>query len=124
MLSSEKISSFDLRIDRGIQIFLFTVNCWTPYMIPRECALTAPSRFYAQKSNNCKIDNISVDRILRLARIVLDINTFASNDKYYRQIKGGAMGSRFTMVLANIYMLEWEKSLINDQTPQKELYAQ
>ena len=92
-------------------------------MIPRECALTAPARFCTQKSNNCKIDNISVDRILRLARIVLDINTFTYNVKYYRQIKGGAMGSPFTMVLANIYMLEWEKSLINDQTPQKELYA-
>ena len=44
--------------------------------------------------------------------------------KYYRQIKEGAMGSPFTMVLANIYMLEWETSLINDQISRKELYDQ
>ena len=49
-----------------------------------------------------------MDTIIRPARIVLDTNTFAYNDKYYKQIKGGATGSPFTMVLANIYMLEWE----------------
>jgi hypothetical protein len=92
-------------------------------MIPRDGALAALARFYAEHSNNGKIENISVDTIIRLARIVLDTNTFAYNDKYYKQLKGGAMGSPFTMVLANIYMLEWEQSLINDQTSQKELYG-
>ena len=92
-------------------------------MIPRQGALAALARFCAQRSNSGKIENISVDTILRLARIVLDTNTFAYNDKYYRQIKGGAMGSPFTMVLANIYMLEWETSLIINQTSQKELYG-
>ena len=33
-------------------------------------------------------------------------------DKYYQQIHGGAMGSAFTQVLANIYMLGWEQNLI------------
>jgi len=93
-------------------------------MIPRQGALMALVRFCAQHSNSGKIENISVDTILRLARIVLDTNTFAYNDKYYRQIKGGAMGSPFTMVLANIYMFEWETSLINNQTSQNELYGQ
>ena len=92
-------------------------------MIPRQGALTALARFCAQHSNSGKIENISVDTILRLARIVLDTNTFAYNDKYYRQIKGGAMGSPFTMVLANIYMFEWETSFINNQTSQNELYG-
>ena len=92
-------------------------------MIPRDGALAALSRFCTKHSNNGKIANISVDTIVRLARIVLDTNTFAYNDKYYKQIKGGAMGSPFTMVLANIYMLEWEQSLIEDQILQKELYG-
>ena len=92
-------------------------------MIPREGALAALSLFCIKYSDNGKIENISVDTIIRLARIVLDTNTFAYNDKYYKQIKGGAMGSPFTMALANIYMLEWEQSLINNQTSSKELYG-
>ena len=92
-------------------------------MIPRDGALAALSRFCAKHSNNGKIANISVDTIVRLARIVLDTNTFAYNGKYYKQIKGGAIGSPFTMVLANIYMLEWKQSLIENQISQKELYG-
>ena len=64
-----------------------------------------------------------MDQILRLTRIVFHTNTFAYNDKYYRQIKGGAMGSPFTAVLPNIYMLEWETSLFNVQTSYSELYG-
>ena len=73
-------------------------------MITREGALTALVRFCTRQSNSSKIENISVNTILRLARVVLDTNTFAYNDKYYRQIKGGAMGSPFTIVFANIYV--------------------
>ena len=75
-------------------------------MISRDDALAALSRFCTKHSNYGKFANISVNTFLRLARIVLDTNTFAHNDKYYKQIKRGAMGSPFTMVLANIYMLE------------------
>ena len=33
------------------------------------------------------------------------------------------MGSSFTMTLANIYMLEWEQSLIEHQTMHNEIYG-
>ena len=46
-------------------------------MILREGALAALARFCAQHSNSGKIENISMDTILRLARIVLNTNTFA-----------------------------------------------
>ncbi|CAF3146940.1 unnamed protein product [Rotaria sp. Silwood2] len=36
---------------------------------------------------------------------------------------GGAMGSAFTQVLANIYMLEWEQDLIQYQTIHQEIYG-
>ncbi|CAF5119924.1 unnamed protein product, partial [Rotaria sp. Silwood1] len=35
----------------------------------------------------------------------------------------GAMGSPFTMVLANIYMLEWEQKLIQHQNRHHEIYG-
>ncbi|CAF1551244.1 unnamed protein product, partial [Adineta ricciae] len=39
-------------------------------------------------------------------------------------IRGGAMGSPFTMTLANIYMFEWEQSLIEYQKAHNEIYVQ
>ena len=53
--------------------------------------------------------------IMKLARLVLDNNCFVCNNKYYKQIRGGAMGSTFTQVLANIYMYDWEQDLIKYQ---------
>ncbi|CAF1285889.1 unnamed protein product, partial [Rotaria sordida] len=92
-------------------------------MIPRNGALEALGRFLVQNSTRGKINNISVDTILKLARLVLDTNYFVYDNKYYRQIKGGAMGSPFTMTLANVYMLEWEQPLIKSQRSQGKLYG-
>ena len=92
-------------------------------MIPRDGALEALGRFLVQNLVQGKIGNLSVDTILKLARVVLDTNYFVYDQKYYRQIKGGAMGSPFTMTLANVYMLEWEQSLIESQLRQGELYG-
>ena len=60
---------------------------------------------------------------MRMARLVLDTNCFAYEGKYYLQTRGGAMGSPFTMSLANIYMLEWEQLLIKHQLSKQELYG-
>ena len=49
---------------------------------------------------------------MRMARLILDTNCFVYNNTYYRQVRGGAMGSAFTQVLANIYMREWKQDLI------------
>ncbi|CAF3870391.1 unnamed protein product [Rotaria sp. Silwood1] len=92
-------------------------------MIPRNGAITALTRFCKKYSVNGKIGNIKIDTIIQLACVVLDTNSFAYKDKYYRQIKGGAMGSPFTMVLANIYMLEWEQKLIQHQQRHHEIYG-
>ena len=92
-------------------------------MIPRNGALETLGRFLVKTASNGKIGNLSVDTILKLARIVLDTNYFVYNNKYYRQIKGGAMGSAFTMTLANVYMLAWEQPLVELQMQQGELYG-
>jgi hypothetical protein len=39
-----------------------------------------------------------------LARVVLQANAFVYDNKFYRHIIGGAMGSAFTLTLANIFM--------------------
>ncbi|CAF1214217.1 unnamed protein product [Rotaria sordida] len=93
-------------------------------MIPRDGTIAALTRFCEKYSTNRKIGNLNIDTITQLARIVLDTNSFAYKDKYYRQIKGDTMGSPFTMVLANIYMLEWEQKLIQHQNRHHEIYDQ
>ncbi|CAF3858545.1 unnamed protein product [Rotaria sordida] len=92
-------------------------------MIPRDGAIAALRQFCQKYSVNGKIRNLKVETIIKLASIVLDTISFAYKNKYYRQIKGGAMGSPFTMVLANIYMLEWEQKLMQHQNRHDEIYG-
>ena len=92
-------------------------------MIPRDGALLILERFLCKYANNGRIHGMTIDTLMKMARLVLDTNCFVYDDKYYRQIRGGAMGSPFTMTLANIYMLHWEQPLIEHQTLHNELYG-
>jgi hypothetical protein len=42
--------------------------------------------------------------------------------KFFQQTRGGAMGSACTQVLADVYVKKWEKSLVEQQEKEKELY--
>ena len=92
-------------------------------MIPRVGALEALGRFCVQHSNQGKIGTLTIDHIMKMARLILDTNCFAYNNKYYKQIRGGAMGSAFTQVLAYIYMFEWEQDLIQHQEIHHGIYG-
>ena len=92
-------------------------------MIPRDGALDALARFCIKHSKNNPIGTLTIDSIMKMARLILDTNSFAYNHKYYRQVRGGAMGSAFTQVLANIYMFEWEQDLIQYQIMHHEIYG-
>ncbi|CAF4819413.1 unnamed protein product [Rotaria sp. Silwood2] len=92
-------------------------------MIPREGALQALARFCIKHSQQNRIGTFTIDHIIKMARLILDNNCFAYNNKYYKQIRGGATGSAFTQVLANIYMYEWEQDLIKHQALNKEIYG-
>jgi len=92
-------------------------------MIPKSGALEALGRFLSQHAIQGKINHMTIDTIMKMARLVLDTNCFAFEDKYYQQVRGGAMGSPFTMTLANIYMLEWEQPLVEHQRIHNGLYG-
>jgi hypothetical protein len=66
---------------------------------------------------------MTIDAIESLARIVLSENVFIYENKYYRQIKGGAMGSPFNLTLANTFMWHWEQKLVDQQRNSNELYG-
>ncbi|CAF1440339.1 unnamed protein product [Rotaria sp. Silwood1] len=92
-------------------------------MIPREGTLHALMRFLENNSYHGKIGTLSIDAIMRMARLIFDTNYFAYDNKYYKQTCGGAMSSAFTQVLANIYMHEWEQDLIQYQAVHKGIYG-
>jgi len=62
-----------------------------------------------------KVKGIPLDAIRKLASIVIKENVFVYDKKYYRQVIGGAMGSAFTLTLANIFMWKWQRELVRIQ---------
>ncbi|CAF3553728.1 unnamed protein product, partial [Rotaria socialis] len=92
-------------------------------VIPRGGGIDVLVRFLEKYSKNNRIGPFNIDMILKMARLILDTNYFAYKNKYYQQKRGGAMGSAFTQVYANIYMLEWEQDLIRHQADKHEIYG-
>ncbi|CAM4819703.1 unnamed protein product [Rotaria magnacalcarata] len=91
-------------------------------MLPQEESLAILTEFL--RVHHCEIVNgISIDTIVELARIVLQANAFVYNNKFYRQIIGGAMGSAFTLTLANIFMWKWERQTILLKLVSHEVYG-
>jgi hypothetical protein len=70
-----------------------------------------------------KVRGVPIDAIRKLARIVITENVFVYEKKFYRQVVGGAMGSAFTLTLANIFMWKWEKQLVDRQLASQEIYG-
>ncbi|CAF1334191.1 unnamed protein product [Rotaria sp. Silwood1] len=91
-------------------------------MLPQEESLNVLAEFL--RIHNCeKVNGLSIDTIIELARVVLQANAFVYNNKFYRQIIGGAMGSAFTLTLANIFMWKWERQTILPKLASHELYG-
>jgi len=70
-----------------------------------------------------KVRGVPIDAIRKLARIVITENVFVYEKKFYRQVVGGAMGSAFTLTLANIFMWKWEKQLVDRQLSSNQIYG-
>jgi hypothetical protein len=91
-------------------------------MLPQEESLKVLEEFL--REHQCeRINGISVDTIIELARVVLQANAFVCDNKFYRQIIGGAMGSAFTLTLANIFMWKWERETILKELSSHEIYG-
>jgi hypothetical protein len=91
-------------------------------MLPQEESLNILTEFLIQHGYQ-KVKGVPLDAIRKLARIVIKENVFIYEKKLYRQIIGGAMGSAFTLTLANIFMWAWEKELVRRQQLSNEIYG-
>ena len=79
-------------------------------MIPQEGGITAIKRLI-EASGLKQIDGVKKEIILALARFVMTNNYFYLNGSYYKQIRGGAMGSPLTLTIANTYMYFVERPI-------------
>jgi len=59
-----------------------------------------------------QISGLKTETIIRLSRFVLQNNFFTYDGKFYRQVRGGAMGSPLTLTMANCYMFFFERNII------------
>ncbi|CAF1200198.1 unnamed protein product [Rotaria sp. Silwood1] len=91
-------------------------------MLPQQQSLDILVEFF-QTFQISNIHSIDHQTIRELARIVIEENVFVYRNKYYQQIIGGAMGSPFTLTLANIFMWKWEKESICKMLPSTEIYG-
>jgi hypothetical protein len=91
-------------------------------MLPQEESIAILKQFL-EHFQYTHVQGMTINAIENLARIVLMENVFFYEQKYYHQIKGGAMGSPFTLTLANIFMWHWEKKLVEKQRNSNELYG-
>lgn len=91
-------------------------------MLPQDQALDILIKFL-QSHGYAKIDHIDLVTIKQLASIVLKENVFVYNKKFYKQTTGGAMGSSFTLTLANIFMWHWQKEFVRQQTISGEYFG-
>ena len=91
-------------------------------MLPQEESLNILVEFLLT-SNKRYLQGIDIATLRELARIVLEENVFVYGKKYYQQIIGGALGSPFTLTLANIFMWKWEQESICKELPLREIYG-
>ena len=91
-------------------------------MLPQDQAIEILGQFLRAYAGEY-INGLSVTTIQKLAEIVLKQNAFVCNNKFYKQVVGGAMGSPFTLTLANIFMFHWEQRWIRRQNNHQEIYG-
>ena len=90
-------------------------------MIPQvEGVLTL--RKMLNRLNLKQVNGLNIETIVRLSRFVMRNNYFSYNDKFYHQIRGGAMGSPLTLTMANCYMFFFEQPILRQVHNSNGLY--
>jgi hypothetical protein len=110
------------------QTLLYTFDITDLYtMIPQQESILAICEMLGENKINKVNGEIPINTVRILFRHVLKNAYFAlqlpgEKVKYYKQIRGGPMGSECTQVLADVYMRKWEKNFREKQEREGELY--
>ena len=91
-------------------------------MLPQDESLDILEEFL-RAHHYVHVQGITIKTLRRLAEVVLKETVFVDGNQFYRQIIGGAMGSPFTLTLANIFMWKWERSTMATTLAPNEIYG-
>ncbi|CAF1947657.1 unnamed protein product [Rotaria magnacalcarata] len=106
---------------------LYTFDITDLYtMIPQKEAVLSICEFLGRHGYQ-KVQGLSINTIKNKFLHVLENSFFVlqlpgMKPKFYQQIRGGAMGSACTQVLADIYVKKWESKFVEQQKQQEQLY--
>ncbi|CAN7950103.1 unnamed protein product [Ixodes hexagonus] len=64
--------------------------------------------------NSCASDEVHVNTLATLLRLVLELNNFEFNDRHYVQVSGTSMGTKIGPNYANIFMGQLESNFLSD----------
>lgn len=92
-------------------------------MLPQDQSLDILEEFLRHHNLEKELQGIPIKVIRQLAEIVLKETAFFYENKYYKQIVGGAMGSPFTLTLANIFMWKWENQVFCKEFAPHEIFG-
>ena len=106
------LDSFRFRDVDG-QRLIFTMDIKSMYtVIPNDGGLRA-LQYYLDKRDTLKPPT---DTLLRMAELVLTLNTFEFNGEYYKQTGGVAMGSRLGLNYACLFVGHVEERMLSSYT--------
>ena len=92
-------------------------------MIPHGIMLITLTDFLHRCLPTPEIEDISVNRIIRLTALFLHYNRFYYDHKIYRFAKGSPKCFPFTETLLNIYLTQWQQLLIRDPLMQDQFFG-
>lgn len=110
------------------QTLLYTFDITDLYtMIPQQESVLAICELLGENKIFKVNGDIPINTIRTLFKHVLENAFFVlqlpgQEPKYFKQIRGGPMGSECTQVLADVYMKKWEKQFREQQISEGELY--
>ena len=103
------LSDFHFPESSNNNFFLFTMDVSSLYTsIPHNVALTALKFYLDQRSDQT---SISTSTLLRLADLVLTSNSFQFNGRFFKQVKGVAMGTKMGPSVACLTLGLFEHNL-------------
>ncbi|CAF1280593.1 unnamed protein product, partial [Didymodactylos carnosus] len=73
-------------------------------MLPQDASIQILGEFLREHVRG-SVKSLSVTTIQKSAEIILKENAFVCHNQFYKQVVGGAMGSPFTLTLANIFVI-------------------
>ena len=89
---------------------VFTMDVKSLYtVIPNDEGLRALRHFFDRRT----VKEPSTDTLIRLAELVLTLNCFSFDDKFYKQINGVAMGTKMGPNYANLFVGYVEERIFN-----------